>query len=108
MAGDIYGGGNTGNSVELGDIVNSTVEIGGGTVTNPTLNILSMPAGTQIVNADGGNDTQARLEGGESDPPVNVDVEVRNRNRNSNENTLDYTDDSTTNNNLLSQAMPSG
>ena len=83
-AGDIYGGGNNGNSVILGDIVNSTVEIDGGTVTNPTVNILSMPAGTQIATADGGNDTQARLD--EAGPPIDLDVDVRNRNKSSNVN----------------------
>lgn len=83
-AGDIYGGGNNGNSIMFGDIVNSTVEINGGTVTNPTVNILSMPAGTQIASADGGNDTQARLD--EAGPPIDLDVDVRNRNRNSNKN----------------------
>ena len=56
-AGDIsvYGGGNNGNTIMLGDLVNSTVEIDGGTVTNPTVNILSVPAGVQIATSDGGD-----------------------------------------------------
>ena len=94
-AGDIYGGGNNGNSVILGDIVNSTVEIDGGTVTNPTVNILSMPAGTQIASADGGNDTRARLD--EAGPPIDLDIDVRNRNESSNVN--ESTSNSTSNSN---------
>jgi hypothetical protein len=93
--GDIYGGGNNGNTVIFGDIYNSTVEIDGGTVTNPTINILSMPAGTQIATADGGDDSQARMD--EAGPPVDLDLDVRNTNRNSNDSSSSSSSSSTSN-----------
>ncbi len=93
-AGDIYGGGNNGNTIIMGDLVNSTVEVNGGTVTNPTYNILAMPAGTQIATANGGDDTQARLD--EAGPPIDLEIDVRSKN--SNENTSTSTSNATNTN----------
>ena len=80
--GDINGGGNIGNTIYTGDIINSTAEITGGTSTNPTYNIISMPAGTQIATADGGNGTQAELDG--AGPPIDLALDVQNGSKNSN------------------------
>jgi hypothetical protein len=102
--GDIDAGGNTGNTINIGDIVNSTAEINGGTVLNPTYNIISMPAGTQIATADGGDGTHAQLDEAGGPPIVNLDVQDKSKTNTRNENEAaaevgDVTSDSTSTSN---------
>ncbi len=99
-AGNIDAGGNTGNTINVGDLVNSTAEISGGTVVNPTYNIIWMPGGTQIATADGGDGTHAQLDEAGDPPIVNLDVIDSSKTSNDSEAEIgDVTSDSTSTSN---------